>query len=215
MKPIVEIKRLRSPFERPQAIAWDGSVFWMSSIVTDKIYAVDPASWTVKWECAAPGKPWGIGAVPGDVRVICANADDSERQIRRCVPFEGFDPNFSVAVPDTCGSHLSFDGSRWNVSQWYLKKIVAINPTGAVERTVNLPRQVVGHTWALGGFSALLTDDEKTDDYWFSRVTPSGAEWRSEDRAHVPFQARALAFDGRHYWTNHREQHETVCFGLE
>jgi hypothetical protein len=32
------------------------------------------------------------------------------------------------------------------------------------------------------------------------------------DLARIPFAARALAFDGERFWTNHREQNQIVSF---
>jgi hypothetical protein len=32
------------------------------------------------------------------------------------------------------------------------------------------------------------------------------------DVARIPFQARALAWDGTKFWTNHREQNQIVAF---
>ena len=58
----------------------------------------------------------------------------------------------------------------------------------------------------------LTTDDESTNDYWLTRIQFEGDRAVIEDLARIPFPARALAFDGRHFWTNHRERHEMVCF---
>jgi hypothetical protein len=33
-----------------------------------------------------------------------------------------------------------------------------------------------------------------------------------EDLVRIPFAARALAFDGTRFWTNHREQNQIVSF---
>ena len=33
-----------------------------------------------------------------------------------------------------------------------------------------------------------------------------------DDLARIPFAARALAFDGTNFWTNHREQNQIVSF---
>ena len=42
MNDIKEIKRLPSPVPMPQALAWDGSLLWMGSLDTKKVYQVDP-----------------------------------------------------------------------------------------------------------------------------------------------------------------------------
>jgi hypothetical protein len=65
----------------------------------------------------------------------------------------------------------------------------------------------------VGGIIWLVTTDaEETNDYWLTRVDPRPTIPQIEDVARVPFQARALAWDGEHFWTNHREQNEIVAF---
>ena len=58
----------------------------------------------------------------------------------------------------------------------------------------------------------VTTDDEETTDYWLTRLDLREENPKSEDLARIPFAARALTFDGTHFWTNHREQNEIVCF---
>jgi len=43
-------------------------------------------------------------------------------------------------------------------------------------------------------------------------VDPRPATPKIEDLARIPFQARALAWDGKRFWTNHRERHQIVSF---
>lgn len=51
---------------------------------------------------------------------------------------------------------------------------------------------------------------DPTEHTW--RVDPRPATAKIEDLARIPFQARALAFDGKNFWTNRREQNQIVCF---
>ena len=62
----------------------------------------------------------------------------------------------------------------------------------------------------IGSFYLVTTDDEASTHYWLTRV--ESGTGRSEDLAHIPFHARALAFDASHFWTNQRERGEIVCF---
>jgi hypothetical protein len=63
-------------------------------------------------------------------------------------------------------------------------------------------------------FYLITTDDEASDEYWLTRVDAHG-EWpQSVNLARVPFAARALAFDGVRFWTNHRESDEIVAFAM-
>ena len=53
---------------------------------------------------------------------------------------------------------------------------------------------------------------DETTNYWLTRVDPRPVTPCFEDLARIPFAARALAFDGAQFWTNHREQHPIVSF---
>jgi hypothetical protein len=211
MNDIRELRRLKSPAPKPQSLAWDGSNLWMGSLETKRIYEINPATWTVLREAAAPGSPWGMTAMGSEFRVICGETDD-DRFIRRYVPATGFDPNYRIPCPDNTGSQLGYDGRRLNLSQWYLKKVLALGADGAVERVINVPHGICGQVWVDGLIFLVTTDDEKSDNYWLTRVDPGGGAPRFEDLARIPFAARALAYDGERFWTNHREQHQIVSF---
>ena len=212
MNNIIELQRLASPAPKPQSLAWDGSTLWMGSRETKRIYAINPATWTVGWEVMAPGTPWGMAAVGGELRVLCGETADDNRIIRRCVPEEGFDEHFKWPCPDDTGSHLSFDGQQLHLSQWYPKKLIALGADGEVGRTILIPHEICGQVFAEGCFYLVTTDDEKTSDYWLTRVDPRPATPRIDDLARIPFAARDLTFDRRNFWTNHREQNQIVSF---
>jgi hypothetical protein len=212
MKDIRELQRLASPAPKPQSLAWDGATLWMGSIETQRVYALNPVTWTVGWETAAPGKPWGMAAVGGELRVICGETAEDHRIIRRCLPGHGFDQKFGIPCPDDCGSQLGWDGRRLHLSQWYPKKVLTLGEDGQVERTIHLPHGVCGQVFVDGFIFLVTTDDEKSTDYWLTRVDPRPATPRIDDLVRLPFAARALAFDGSRFWTNHREQNQIVSF---
>ena len=85
------------------------------------------------------------------------------------------------------------------------------NAANAVE-VVRVPHGICGQVVVDGSFYLATTDDEESSDYWLTRVDLRGAEPHVEDVAYIGFPARALAFDGERFWTNHREQHEIVAF---
>ncbi len=212
MKPIHELQRLASPFPKPQSLASDGTTLWVGSRVTRRIYAINPATWSVGWETAAPGTPYGMTVVDGELRVLCSETADDNRIIRRCVPGKGFDDSFHLPCPDDTGSQLSYDGRRLHVSQWYPKKVIAIGADGSAERIIHVPHGICGQVFVDGLLYLVTTDDEKTTDYWLTRVDLRPATPEIADIAHIPFQARALAWDGRQFWTNHRDQDQIVAF---
>jgi hypothetical protein len=210
MQTIHEVRRLSSPFQRPQGIAWDGTALWISSMATKQVGAMDVATWKLGWSTEAPGVPFGITSVGNELRVLCGETSEDNRIIRRCVPNEGFDPDFGLPCPDDTGSQLGYDGQNLYVSQWYNQRVLRLSESGEVLDIYPSPHQICGQV-INGDFIYLMTtDDESTTDFILTRIHL--ATKRADDVAKVPFQARALAFDGTHFWTNHREAHETVCF---
>lgn len=212
MKTISELQRRASPAPKPQSLAWDGARLWMGSRETRRLYAIDLATWTVTSETSAPGTPWGLTAMGGELRVLCGETAEDHRIIRRFHPGQGFDAKFALPCPDDSGSHLSFDGRTLVLSQWYPKKLIALSATGEVGRVIQMPHGICGQVFVQGCFYLVTTDAEETTDYWLTRVDPKPATPKIEDLARIPFAARGLAFDGRHFWTNHREQDQIVSF---
>jgi hypothetical protein len=77
---------------------------------------------------------------------------------------------------------------------------------------INIPHGICGQVF-VGVFLFLVTtDEEEKGDYWLTRVDLRPATPAIEDLARIPFAARALAFDGKRFWTNHREQNQIVSF---
>lgn len=215
MNAIQELHRLASPAPKPQSLAWDGTTLWMGSRETKRIYAINPATWTVGEEFAAPGTPYGMTAVGRELRVLCSETADDHRLIRRWVPGEGFDATFALPCPDDTGSQLGYDGRQLHVSQWYPKKVLALDAGGTVARVIAVPHGICGQVFVAGVLFLVTTDAEETNDYWLTRVDlhpAGGGEPTCEDVARIPFQARALAWDGARFWTNHREQNQIVAF---
>jgi hypothetical protein len=215
MKTITELQRLASPAPKPQSLAWDGATLWMGSRATKTIYSIQPATWSVTSETAAPGTPWGMTAAGSELRVLCGETAEDHRVIRRFVPGVGFDATWAQPCPDDTGSQLGFFGGKLHVSQWYPKKVLTLSVDGKVERVIQLSRGICGQVWVDGLIYLITTDAEETNEYWLTRVDPRPATPVIEDVAHVPFQARALAWDGAKFWTNHREQNQIVAFFRE
>lgn len=212
MKDVQELQRRASPAPKPQSLAWDGTTLWMGSLEKQRLYAINPATWTVSWETDTPGKPWGMVSVGTELRVICGETDEDNRVIRRCVPGQGFDPEFRLPCPDHTGAQLGWDGRRLTVSQWYSEKLLTLGPDGKVERVIQVPHGICGQVVIDGCYYLVTTDAEETADYWLTRVDPRPVTPRIDDLARIPFQARALAFDGKNFWTNHRAQNQIVSF---
>lgn len=212
MENIKEIRRLSSPAPRPQSLASDGTYLWMGSMETKKIYQIDPIEWKVLWQVDAPGTPFGIAVVGEELRVLCGETEEDFRIIRRCIPGHGFDTVFKLPCPDDTGSQLGYDGSKLHISQWYNKRVLALGEDGQVEEEFESPHGIAGQVIIGSKIYLATTDAEETDEYFLTRLDSSEEISKAEDIAAISFGARALAFDGENFWTNHREAHEIVCF---
>jgi len=90
--------------------------------------------------------------------------------------------------------------------------VLALGAGGKVERAISVPHGICGQVF-VDGFIFLVTNDvEESTDYWLTRVDPRLATPEIDDLVRIPFAARALAFDGTQFWTNHREQNQIVSF---
>lgn len=212
MKDISELSRLASPAPKPQSLAWDGAHLWMGSRDTKRIYRLEIATWTVGWDVAAPGTPWGMTAVGSELRVLCGETTEDFRILRRCLPGRGFDLDYRVPCPDDSGSQLGWNGRRLHLSQWYFKRVLVLDEQGKVERVIPVPHQICGQVIVNDLIYLVTTDHEETNDYWLTRVDARTETPVAVDLVRIPFAARALAFDGTRFWTNHREQNQIVSF---
>lgn len=211
MHDIDVLDRFEAPCRRPQALGFDGSRLWISSVADSHVYSLELSSGTVEDAGECPGKPWGLAVAADTLRVLCGETAEDLRMIRTFVPGVGFmgDP---TPAPDDTGSQLSFDGKRLHVSQWYNKKLLRLAPGGGVERAYDLPYGIAAHAIVGGHAYVLGTDDEATADYRLTKLDlATGA---TQDVARVPFLARGLTHDGTRFWTAIREDHELLAFGL-
>jgi sugar lactone lactonase YvrE len=214
MDPITELLRLDAPCPRPQALAFDGTLLWIGSIATNRLYALDPHAWSLRDEFELPGKPWGMTVAGDELRVVLGAPETDDRSIVRVIPGHGVRADGAIPAPDGTGSQLSYDGERLYLSQWYLQRILALEDDGTITSTIALPHQICGQVIVGGRFYCLTTDDEDAHRYFITRVDARGAAPEILDLATLDFDARALAFDGEHFWTNHREANQTVAFVL-
>lgn len=210
---IQELRRLEAPAPEPQALACDGTHVWLSSRVTKEIHVMRAADWLVERDYRAPGTTYGMTAVRGELRAVTGEEND-DRYLRRFLPENGF-AHGRAPLPDDTGSYIGYGDGQLFLTQWYKQRLLLIDDHARASKAFDVPHQVCGCAAVSGGVVYLLTtDDEETLDYFITRVDLSNAEPVFTDVAHVPLHARSLAWDGRHFWTNHREANEVVVFKI-
>jgi hypothetical protein len=211
MQNVKETQRHPSPGARPQPLAVHGGHLWVGSWETEKLYAIDPKSWSVATEFAAPGRPYGIAPFQGGLSVVVAIGDD-DRYLYRCDPQRGFDPGSGIACPDFTGSHLAADDRALYLCQQGNRRILVLNAAGAVQREVSLPARCAGFGFGPGGESFMISGDEEFENLELARLNLDESAPSARPVAAIPFDARALAFDGTQWWTSHRDANEIVAF---
>lgn len=212
LPPLAETLRIPSPAPAPQALAFDGTMLWMGSWETSRLYAIDPHRGSVYEETQAPGKPVSAVAVGDELRCVTSETDDS-RFIRRFIPGHGFKTE-AIPCPEDTGSFLSFDGERLWLSQRYNKRILELGTNFQTVRTVDVGEEIIGVTWARGVvlLSAWLGRDR--GGCRLAAIDPNAAAPKARFVAAVPFVAVSLALDGETCWTNDFKKNELVRFSL-
>jgi len=211
MQTMKELERHASPGGRPQPLAFHEGTLWVGSWDTKNLYAIDPKTWSVLDEVAAPGQPYGLASLAGELRVVVSIGEEDDRYFYRFVPGKGFDAESKTPCPDLTGSHLATDGSTLYLAQMTYQKILAFDAHGSVLREIALPTRSGGFGFGKGAFYMISADDEfenlqlATLDITLDRPQPVFV-------AAMPEEARSLAFDGTAWWTNLRERNEMVSF---
>lgn len=213
LAPIVELDRLDSFSPLPHSIAGDGTTLWIASRATQRVEIIDRAQWKKTGEFEPPGMPWGMAYGNGALYMTCGEGPDDNRNIHRYVPGQGFDAT-SIPCPDDTGSHLTISDGRILLAQWYNRRLLSLDEGGNVVAEIHAPHGIAGVAAKDGDVYILGTDEEEHGEYFITRLRPSDPSAAPEDVALVPFPARGLAWDGRDWWTNHREGHKTVRFAL-
>jgi hypothetical protein len=139
-------------------------------------------------------------------------ADD--RYLRRYEAGRGFDDSYRVPVPELTGSYLSFDGENLYLSQWYKHRLLQLDFAGGIQRTIAIGAEISGHVFVDGHLYVLRGTEEDGEHWHVARLDLREETPGIEELAHVPFACRSLAYDGSHFWTNHRAANETVSFAL-
>src|SRR4051812_40156065 len=211
---IIEKKRHPSPTITPQALAWHAGKLWIGSRDLRRIYEVEPESFRVIQDLEAPGIPWAAVSHGDSIFFNLGEGENDDRYIWQFVPGKGFSDDVHIACPDFTGSYLSYDGQHLYLSQWYKHRIVELDAQGNILRSIAVDEEISGHCYANGQIYVLRGTEEEGERWRIARLDPREETPEVKDLARVPFACRSLAFDGEHFWSNHRAANETISFTL-
>ncbi len=208
-----ERSRHAAPAGRVQPMALLGTTLWAGSWETDRLYAIDVATWAVTDEVAAPGRPYGLTAMAGELRVVISVGEEDDRYLYRFVPGQGF-VHGSTPCPELNGSHLASDGTALYLCQATNRRIVELDHKGGVAREIALPTRCAGMGFGPDGFRIISADDD-FDHLSFATLDLAQPAPQIGAIAEMPAEARSLVFDGANWWTSLREEGAIVSFTVE
>lgn len=214
---IIEKKRLASPCVTPQALAWDGKAFWLSSRDLGTLYRLAGDGLRVAEEIDPPGVVWAGVMTDDGARFTIGKGTNDDRHIYRYSEASGFERLF--ACPDFTGSYLSYDGEYLYLSQWYKGEIHRLDESGKITRTIEVGSEICGQAFVDGLLYVLRGQENKdapgkSEEWRIARLDPREEMPKVEDLATIPFPSRSLTHDGEFFWSNHRAANETVAFAL-
>ncbi len=212
MQTTEQLKRFPSPATRPHPLAYRDGLLWMGSWDTDRIYVIDPQSWSVRTEFPAPGRPYGIAVYGDELRAVIAHGEEEDRYLYRLLPDSGFDIASKTPCPDLTGSYIATQGSTIYLGQMGFRRILVMNDGGTIEREIALPTRCAGFGFGPGGRFYMTSADEEFENLAFGTFDITSAQPRFESMRSLPEEARSLAYDGTAWWTSLRDANEIASF---
>ena len=179
-----------------------------------RIYVIDPESWAVLEQIDPPGIPWAAVALDGEIMFTIGEGKDDDRYLRLYGPGKGFADAPRIACPELTGSYLSYDGKNLYLSQWYKHRILRLDANGTILSSMEVGAEVSGHTFVDGAIYVFRGTEQDGENWTIAQLDPRENTPSITDIARVPFACRSLAFDGEHFWANHRAANEIVVFDL-
>jgi hypothetical protein len=215
LSELAEIVRIPSPAPAPQALAHDGEHIWLGSYETSHIYGIYPSQGRVFEEMVAPGKPISAVTVGDELRFILSeNGDEDNRFIRRFVPGHGFKTSGAVGCPEDTGSFLGWDGDHLWLSQRHNKRVLELDATCNVIRTVDVGEEIIGIAWAEERLYLSLWLGKERGGCRIAYIEARAENPQPVIVAQSPFAAVSLARDGARFWTNDFKASQIVAFRI-
>ncbi|MBV8244843.1 MAG: hypothetical protein JOZ38_02875 [Candidatus Eremiobacteraeota bacterium] len=146
-----------------------------------------------------------------ELRAVVSIGADDDRYFFRFDPGTGFDLSSKTPCPDFTGSHLAANGTTLYLAQMGNRRLLVLDGAYNIQREVPLPTRIGGLGFASGGLY-VISADEEWENLHFSSLNGDAEHPQVSEIASIPFDARALTFDGSAWWTSHREASEIVSF---
>lgn len=212
MQTTQELNRRPSPATRPHPLGYRDGLLWMGSWDTDRLYAIDPQTWSVRSEIESPGRPYGITAYGNELRVVVAHGEEEDRYLYRVRPDRGFDLDSKTPCPDFTGSFLAANGTTLYLGQMGLRRILVLAGGAQIEREVALPTRCAGFGFGRDGRFYMISGDEELEHLQLGTLDASQPNPQFEPIRPLPDEARSLVFDGSQWWTCLRDANEIGSF---
>ena len=213
MQRTSELNRRPSPANRPFGLAKFEGNLWMGSWETDHIYVMDPQTLQVRNEIQSPGRPYGLAAVGGELRVVVAHGEEDDRYFYR-VRDSAFDLTSKTPCPDLTGSFMTALSSTIYLGQMHYQRILEMNSDYAIRRQSALPTRCAGFAFGPDGRFYMISADDEFENLKFGTLDIA------QDRPHfdvirpLPDEARYLLHDGSAWWTSLRDANEIATFTI-
>jgi hypothetical protein len=210
MQSTLQLARHPSPANRPFGLAKLDGRLWVGAWETERLYAMDPQTFQVLDEIQAPGRPYGIAAVEGELRVVVEHPED-DRYLYRVRDGDFVD---KTPCPDLTGSHITARGSTIYLGQMHYRRILEMGADYAIRREIALPTRCAGFAFGSDGRFYMISADDEFDNLSLGTLDIAQDRPQFEELQPLDSEARCLLNDGPSWWTSLRDANEIATFTI-
>jgi hypothetical protein len=210
MQSTSRLERRPSPANRPFGLAKLDGRLWVGAWETERLYVMDPQTFQVLEEIQAPGRPYGVSSVEGELRVVVEHGEDDRYLYRvRDGDFVGKTP-----CPDLTGSHITARGSTIYLGQMHYGRILEMDSDYAIRREITLPTRCAGFAFGPDSRFYMISADDEFENLNFGTLDIAQDRPQFEQLRPLDSEARCLLNDGPTWWTSLRDANEIATFTL-
>ena len=213
MQTTSELSRRPSPANRPFGLATFEGNIWMGSWDTERVYIMDPQTLQFRKEIQSPGRPYGIAAVGGELRVVVAHGEEDDRYFYR-IRDGAFDLTSKTPCPDLTGSFMTARSSTIYLGQMHYQRILEMNSDYAIRRQIALPTRCGGFAFGPDGRFYMISADDEFENLKFGTLDVAQDRPQFDVIRPLPEEARYLLHDGSTWWTSLRDANEIATFTI-